>query len=79
MTRERHGKAAELRRLPVWDGADDLGRPICRSAGNCFLWATHIACWTQGPAAHGPKRRVEKPVCRKHARTFAESHGLEVP
>jgi hypothetical protein len=75
MTRERHGKAAELRRLP--ERADPP--PICKSAADCFLWATHVACWTQGPAAHGPERRVEKPVCQRHARTFAESHGLEVP
>jgi len=62
---------------PLAPAAEDWDRPICGAARNCYLWAKWLACWTQRCNSKRKKwAKVEKPVCDRHARTFAESHGL---
>lgn len=53
-------------------------REPCKAARDCFLWSTHYISWDQ-QAGEGERRRMRKPVCRKHARDFAETYGLTLP
>jgi len=50
----------------------------CKASRDCYCWATHYIAWDQD-SREGVRRRMRKPVCLKHAKEYAATHGIALP